>query len=380
MKNRNTLEQAIGIPFTSGNKIEVLKNGDQIFSAMLDSIRSATTSIDFLTYVYWTGNIADKFAEALSAKAKEGLTVRVLLDGYGAKSMDRQLIETMENAGVDVHWFRPLIRWKMWKVDNRTHRKILICDNETAFTGGVGIAEEWEGDARNPNEWRDTHFKIHGPAVWGMKSAFIENWIEANDRITTDLFSDKIHNIQGNAHIQAIRTASSVRWSDIVLLYQTLLNLAQERIYLCTAYFNPNQVLIDELIERKKAGVDVKIILPGDHIDKRIAKVTAEDSFEPLISEDIEIYRYEKTMMHAKVLLIDDEISCIGSANFNHRSMLKDDEINLVVSDLELNQTLANHFNEDLLDCRQIHPDKWKQRGIGERASEMLTRVIKQQV
>lgn len=374
------LEQTIGIPFTEGNTVDILKNGDQIFSAMLEAIQSASKSIEFLTFVYWKGDIADRFAKALSEKAREGLHVRVLLDGFGSLPMKKELVEMMKSAGVDLVWFRPMVRWKIWKADNRTHRKILICDDTTAFTGGVGIAEEWEGDARNEHEWRDTHFKITGPAVPGIKSAFVENWIEANDRLELHQFNEIDHDESGTTAIQTVRTSSTVRWSDIVLLYQSLLKYAQKRIYICTAYFNPDQTLIDILKQKAAEGIDIKILIPGNHTDKYISKIAAEDTFEQLLNSDIQVSYYTKTMMHAKILLVDEDLSCIGSANFNHRSMIKDDEINLVLVDGSINRTLTDHFNEDLEYSEPVTLQRWKNRSWLRRTLETVTKPFKQEI
>ncbi len=380
MNYQHVLEQTIGVPFTEGNKVAILKNGDEIFPAMLSAIDASKSSIDFLTFVYWQGNIAKVFAQSLATKAEEGVDVKVLLDSYGALPMNKDLITLMENSGVHVVWFRPLMRWKVWKADNRTHRKILICDNQIAFTGGVGIAEEWEGDARNSSEWRDTHFRIEGPAVLGMKSGFIENWIESNDALELDLFADQIPETNGSTLIQTIRTSSSVRWSDIVLLYQSLIKLAQKRIIICTAYFNPDQELVTLLCERASEGIDIRVLIPGEHTDQRITKLAAEDVFEDLLSHGIQISYYTKTMMHAKVMLIDEELSCIGSANFNHRSMLKDDEINLVLLDKGINYTLYQHFEEDLQYSKPVDPARWKKRHIFRRITEALVKPFKQEV
>ncbi|MBO6794573.1 MAG: cardiolipin synthase B [Balneolaceae bacterium] len=347
---------------------------------MLSAIENATKSVDFLTFVYWEGNIADQFAQALANKAKEGIPVRVLLDAFGALPMNKTLLDQMKQAGAHVIWFRPLARWKIWKSDNRTHRKILICDDEIAFTGGVGIAKEWEGNARNPQEWRETHFKIQGPAVRGIKSAFVENWVEATDALDTDLFQTDNVPATGSTEILVLRTSASVRWSDIVLLYQTLLSSAKEQIHLCTAYFNPDQALVKLLCQKAEEGVDVKIILPGNHTDKRVSKIAAEDIFEPLLGAGVQLYYYQKTMMHAKLLMIDDDVSCFGSANFNHRSMLKDDEINLVAIDKELNSTLNAHFEEDLTHTEKITRQRWKRRPIIKRVYESAIRVIKQEI
>lgn len=347
---------------------------------MLGAIKEATSSIDFLTFVYWKGDIATEFAKALSKKAQNGVTVRVLLDAYGALPMEQKLVDMMSESGVNVIWFRPLIRWKIWKTDNRTHRKILICDDKVAFTGGVGIAEEWEGDARNPSEWRDTHFKITGPAVSGIKSAFIENWIEANDNLNLEVVGEDQSEEKGATLIQTVRTSSSVRWSDIVLLYQSLIKLAKKRIWICTAYFNPDRAMIDLLTSASESGIDVRILIPGNHTDQPVTKVIAEDSFEELLGAGVQVFYYTKTMLHAKIILVDDELSCVGSGNFNQRSMLKDDEINLVLIDEKINKELSGHYEEDLSNSEKVLPRRWKKRSIFRRATEGFMRIFKQEL
>lgn len=380
MGYQQALEETIGVPFTEGNSVTILKNGDEIFPAMLQAISEADDSISFLTFVYWKGEIADEFAKLFSKKAKEGIQVRVLLDSYGAFPMKEELVELMQSSGVQVVWFRPLSRWKVWKMDNRTHRKILICDDKTAFTGGVGIAEEWTGNARNENEWRETHFKIEGPAVEGVKAAFTENWIEAGNKLEISKRETSVSKSNGSVKIQTVRTSASVRWSDIVLLYQSLIELAEKRILIQTAYFNPDEKLIELLCKRVKEGVKVRIIFPGKHTDQRATKIIAGHSFEKLLEAGVELFYYQKTMMHAKVIMIDDELCCIGSANFNHRSMLKDDEINLVMIDKEISVRLTNDFEEDLKECERITNFRWKKRDAIKRALEIVVRPFKQQL
>src|SRR5699024_2414608 len=301
---------------------------------------------------------------------------RVILDSYGAAFMPSELVGLMEKKGVDVRWFRPLARWKIWETDNRTHRKVLICDGHIAFTGGVGIAEEWEGDARDPSEWRETYFKIEGRAVRGLQAAFMENWIETKDILPVDThFSEPTDEIASNSTlVQVIRTAASVRWSDIVMLYQVLIQIAETRIRISTAYFNPNEVMVKLLVEAVERGVDVHIMMPGDHTDQRVAKVAGEDKFEELLDGGVKLSYYQKTMLHAKIILIDDTVCCIGSANFNHRSMIKDDEINLVVIDETLAGTLNGHFEEDLKSAEKVNKERWKRRSIFRRGAEKIDR------
>lgn len=381
---KNILENALGIPFTKNNSVEVLLNGDEIFPAMLEEIRNAEHQIDFLTFVYWSGDVAVEFAKALAKKADEGLKVRVILDSYGANFMPDELSKMMENHGVELKWFRPLVRWKVWKTDNRTHRKVLICDKKIGFTGGVGIAQEWEGDARDPSEWRETHFKIQGEAVSGLQAAFMENWIETNgflpiDPVWKEDHIDKPDNY-GDSLIQCLRTSASVRWSDIIMLYQTLISIAKESIYITTAYFNPNNTIIQLLCDAVDRGVEVNILMPGKHTDKDIARLAGEDAFDALLKGGVNLWYYQKTMLHAKVITIDETVSCVGSANFNHRSMLKDDEVNLVIIDEDLASKLNSHFHDDLKGAEEIDEHQWNGRPEWKKSLEKLTNVVKQQI
>lgn len=377
---KRVLEQSLGIPFTSGNKVEILRNGDEIFPAMLESINQAEKRVEFLTFVYWSGDIAVKFATALSNKAKEGVDVSVILDSFGCATISGELIELMQNNGVQIEWFRPIPRMKIWKSNNRTHRKVLICDGKVAFTGGVGIAEEWEGDARNENEWRDTHFRIQGPAVFGLQAAFMENWIETGRPLKFESDIEPAAHSDHKTEIQVIRTAASVRWSDIVMLYQTLITMAKKNITICTAYFNPDSVIIGLLKDAAARGVDVQIMVPGKTTDYEIARIAANESFESLLEEKIDIWYYQKTMLHCKVITIDNILSCVGSANFNHRSMLKDDEVNVVMIDKEISAELNRHFEEDLKHCERVDRERWKERGLLKRSLEKLTKVVNKEI
>ena len=347
---------------------------------MLKAINRAEQRVEFVTFVYWTGNIAQEFAKTLAKKAEEGVEVFVILDSFGASKMSVDLIKMMQEKGVQIEFFRPLKNWKFWKIDNRTHRKILICDGEIAFTGGVGIASEWEGDARNKDEWRDTHFLIKGAAVFGLQAAFMENWIEAGRPLKFDHTIKKKADPEQHVAVQVIRTSASVRWSDIVMLYQVLIKMAQKSIRITTAYFNPNSVIIELLIDASSRGVDIQIMVPGRITDQEIAKIAGERSFDILLDAGIELFYYQKMMLHAKIITIDGILSCIGSANFNHRSMLKDDEINVVILDEQVTEELDNHFMEDLTVCDKVEEGRWKKRNLMRRASEKITHLFNQQI
>lgn len=382
---RHILERTIGIPFTDHNSIEVLKNGNEIFEAMIAAIKSAERKIDFLTFVYWAGHIPDRFARELSKKADEGLQVRVLLDSYGAAFMPAELYQMMENSGVQIEWFRPLSRMKFWKDSNRTHRKILICDNEVGFTGGVGIADEWNGNARNPQEYRDTHFKVKGPVITGLQASFLENWTEATNVLPIEecqagFNPQKFTEENNGLPMQIISGESSVRWSDTIMIFQSMIQMATESIYISTAYFNPGQILVKLLANAVSRGVAVHILMPGKYTDMRIAKVAGDESFEPLLQAGVELSYYQKTMYHCKAIVVDEMVSCIGSANFNNRSFKMDDEICLIAIDGTLAKILNKHFKEDLRDSEKVNETEWERRSYWKRSIEKLTYLVQRHI
>jgi cardiolipin synthase len=373
-------EGLLGIPCTEGNRIDVLRNGCRIFPAMLDAIENATRSIEFLTFVYWTGDIADRFAEALAARARSGVTVKVLLDAFGAAEMSRELVTRMREAGCEVRWFRPVTNWKIWSSDNRTHRKVLVCDGRVGFTGGVGIAEEWQGDARDKSEWRDTHFRIRGPAVHGLQAAFYGNWLESGGLMVDALPTVAPLEPAGEARIQVIRATAAVGWSDIAMLLRTIVARAERSIRFVTPYLAPDEASARLLAEATERGVEIEIMIPGPHSDQRISRLAGADQLDVLLEAGIKILRYQPTMLHAKVIIMDGTLACIGSANFNHRSMLKDDEIVLVTDCPETIAMLDRHFEEDARCCERLDIEAWRNRGFLRRSREILSRLLKQEV
>lgn len=380
---QEALETTLGIPFSCGNRVRVLRNGIEIFPPMLDAIRQAQSTVEFLTFIYWKGNIAREFAEALAERARAGVQVRVILDAVGAGKMSEEWVKSMNAAGVDIVWFRPPVRWKIWEVDNRTHRKVLVCDGRIAFTGGVGISEEWEGDTRNPNEWRDTHFQIEGPAVNGVRSAFIDNWVETDrsvrDEVTQILRAEELETM-GESKIQAIKTSAAVNWSPIATMFHVLLTLARHKVRISTAYFVPNPGMVRLLQETVQRGVDVQILIPGPYHDQRLAQLAQEDEYAPLLEAGVRMWAYQPTMMHAKVTLIDDAVACVGSANFNQRSMSKDDELALLVIDDTIMRELDRHFEEDCNRAVEMRAEDYRQRSPLRKMKAKFLGLFRQQM
>ena len=366
----------MGVPVSFGNRVRILRNGVEIFPAMLEAIRAARDSIDFLTFVYWTGDVADQFSRALAERARAGVRVRVLLDAVGARAMPDAHVERMRDAGAEVVVFRPPVRWKLWQSTHRTHRKVLVCDRRLGFTGGVGIASEWEGDAEQPGEWRETHFEIEGPAVRGLQAAFLDNWLETRPR---DLASESPRptSAVGSVAIQVARSAPRIGWSDTATLQNHLIRKARREIRLTTAYFVPSRIAIDELVAAAARGVRVRILVPGPHIDTRLSQLGGRDCYAELLEGGVAIFEFQPTMIHAKILTIDGSIAAIGSCNFNQRSITKDDEILLTLVDEETVARLDADFERDLLRAEAIELEQWRERGLWERLLEAATRLIR---
>jgi cardiolipin synthase A/B len=368
---RRRLEGLLGIAATEGNRIDVLRNGDEIFPAMLDAIRSARHTVDFLTFIYWDGEIGQQFARCLAARAQEGVRVRVLLDALGARRINRSWIEEMDRSGVDVGWFRPLRTARFWHWEHRTHRKVLICDEEVAFTGGVGIADEWLGDARGPGEWRDTHFRVTGPAVDGLRAAFVDNWAETGRPVWeegVDRFPEQPQD--GSAVVTVVRGEAESGWSDITTLVRALLRLAEQRIRITTAYFAPDPETRDIIADAARRGVRVQLLVPGPHADKRFVQLAGEEHYEALLEAGVEIAAFQPSMLHAKILLVDGVVACIGSANLNSRSLSHDEEVNLAVFDPEVTGVLEEHFDEDWSRSEVIELRRWRRRSPLQRGLE----------
>ena len=374
------LENVVGAPFLPGNAIETLVNGDEIFPAMLDAIRAAERRIEFLTFVYWQGDIAHRFVDAFIERHRAGVEVLVMLDGFGGRLIDDALIDRMKEEGVEVRWFRPLNTWHVWRSDNRTHRKLLIVDGLTGFTGGVGIAEEWEGDARDPSEWRDNHYRVEGPIVAALRAAFFDNWIDSARTIAPLTGCLQGHRPVGELEVQPVISTAQVGWSAVARLHEAMLLLARERVRIATPYFAPREAEVDAMVDALGRGVTVEVIMPGPHIDKRVSELASAEAISRLLDAGASLHRYQPTMFHHKLITVDGRVASIGSANFNMRSQFKDDELALNVWGEAFCAEADGHFEDDLRDCEPIERGDWKRRGLFRRVREGAAKLIRHEV
>jgi cardiolipin synthase len=370
---RRRLEAVVGTAFTDGNELTLLRNGDQIFPAMLSAIRAAESTVDMMTFVYWRGEIAHEFAEALSERARAGVRTRLLIDALGGRQIETDLVTSMAEAGVVVEWFRkPLVK-SPFKLNHRLHRKVLVVDGRVAFTGGVGIAEEWCGDARNEHEWRDTHMRVVGPAVDGLQSAFLQNWAESGHELYDEADEFAPHEQPGTSAVQIVRGSASLGWDDMQSVFHVLLASAQERLRIATAYFAPDEAFLDTLCAAPARGVKVELLLPGPHADKRVCQLASESTYARLVDCGIDVWNFQPSMMHAKVMTVDGYVALVGSSNFNRRSMDHDEEVVLATLDPAIVATLDQHYDDDLARSERIDLTRWENRSVAQRALEVVT-------
>ena len=365
------LEALIGVPVTDGNRVDVLRNGDQIFPAMLEAITKASGTVDLATFVF-KESIAEDFCDALAERARAGVRVRVLADAFGSVGMDKGAVEHLKRAGAQVEFFRPLRNARVWETFHRGHRKVLVCDGEVAFMGGVGIGDVWRGDARNPSEWRDTHFRVEGPAVDGAMGAFVHNWADTGHRFFDDRDRFPDRGAPGRSPLQVVRGGARTGWGDIATLVHVLAGLARERLRLCTAYFVPDRDTLTLLCDTARRGVAVDLLVNGPHADKRVSRLASEAYFDDLLRAGVRVWSYQPTMLHAKVAMVDGVVASTGSANLNSRSFLLDEELNLVLFDPDVVEVLEGQFDEDLERSEPVDGERWAGRGTRQKGKEAL--------
>jgi cardiolipin synthase A/B len=374
-------EALTGAPVSHGNDAEILVNGDEIFPAYVGAIRDAEETVNLTTYAYWRGEIATEVADTLCEKATAGVECNVIVDAVGAAQMDRKLVRKMRDAGVNVCFFRPPKPYAVRRLQYRNHRKLLIVDGTTGFTGGVGIAEEWTGDAQDPDHWRDTHVRVTGPVVRGLQGAFAENWLECTgDVLAGDRYLPYIEAIEDGGPMQVMRSSATVGDSNAEALIYLAVAAAKRSIELTSAYFVPRPAFTQALVEAAERGVHMRILVPGSHIDKQFVRTAGRAAYDELIEAGIEIYEYCPTMLHAKTLTVDEIWSSVGSVNFDNRSFQLHDEVTLCVQSERFASQLHDVFEKDLGESERIEPDNWRDRSISQRARENFTKYARREL
>ena len=375
----DTVAGASGSPFLAGNTLDLLNNGDAFYPRMLDAIRQAETSITIEAYIYWAGEIGREFAEALAERARAGLPVKILLDAVGSATIGDEILDVLQAGGCHVAWYNPLRWYTLGRVNNRTHRKSLIVDGRVAFTGGAGIADHWRGNARGPDEWRDLQIRLAGPAVVPLQSGFAHNWQETTGEIVTGERYYPAIPPSGPLAIQTLLSSPITGSSSVRTMYYLSIVSARRSIDIANPYFVPDPVAIETLIEAKKRGVSVRIMVSGIHNDNWLARQNSVRLFGRLLAAGIEIHEFNRTMLHQKTMVVDDRWLTVGTTNFDNRSFAHNEESNVCACDEELARAMTAAFSDDLTGCRRVTLEAWRHRGALARAQELVAAFLQEQ-
>ena len=374
-------EAITGAPISWGNDVELLVNGDRIFPCYLDTIRQAEKTVCMLTYAYWRGDIADDVADALCERAQAGLEVNVIIDAMGGVQMKPDVFKRMVDGGVRVSRFRPPKPYAWRRLENRTHRKILVADGCIGLTGGVGIAEEWTGNAQDPDHWRDSHVRVCGPVVRGLFGAFAENWLEATGEVLAgEGYLPEIEEREDGGPMMVVRSSAGVGDSNVEAMYYLAIAAARETLDLTAAYFVPRPAFTEALVDCAERGVRTRVLVPGANIDKPAVWIAGRAAYDDLVAGGVEIYEYQPTMLHAKTLCVDGCWCAVGSANFDNRSFQLNDEATLCVSSTDFAEQLTEQFERDLEVSDRIEPDRWQDRGPLQRAGEAALKLARREL
>ena len=377
---RPALEALVGVPFTEGNRIDVLRNGDETFPALLAAITAALRTVDMLWFAWTGGEISREMADALAGRARDGVRVRILLDGYGAKQIDRDHLHRLRNAGCTVAFYRPIPSPRITVWNLRTHRRVLVCDETVAFTGGTGIDQPWTGDGRHLDEWRDTAYRVQGPAVAGVRSAFVQAWMQAQVRLEGGLVSeiDRFPELpaEGPTAVQVLRTPSQPGWSEAAVAIAGLLETAREDVRVTTPYIRLPRWLRHLVADTARRGVRVRLLVGGPHVQRPSIHLQGELDFQPLLDAGVEIWRYQPALLHAKIITVDGSIAMVGTTNFDTRSLALNEQVCLLLDDPAVVSVLDGHFEEDLQLSERVDPEEWRSRSLGRRALELAADVV----
>lgn len=366
----------LGPGIVQGNRVDALHNGDNIFPAMLEAIRGARQTVLFETFIYWSGEIGDEFADALSDRARAGVKVHVLMDWLGCLKVEDKLVDRMKEAGVEVHRFHPLRWYNLGRINNRTHRKLLIVDGRIGFTGGVGIAPPWTGNAQDEDHWRDSHFRVEGPVVAQMQGVMLSNWSKATGRILhgPDYFPSPRES--GDQPAQMFHSSPSGGSESMQLMYLIAITAAVKSIDISSAYFVPDEMARIALVAALQRGVRVRVITPGRKTDQQTVRHASRALWGELLEAGAEIHVYQPTMYHCKLVIVDGLLASVGSTNFDPRSFHLNDEANLNVYHRQFASELTRVFEEDLKRCKRVTLQEWQSRPALEKMRERTAALL----
>jgi cardiolipin synthase len=372
-----TMSSVLGPAMLEGNQLTPLQNGDEIFPAMLEAIRSAKQTVNLESYIYWSGAIGRAFSDALSERARAGVRTSVILDWAGSKDVDQHDLAQMREAGAQVELYNPLRWYQLDRVNNRTHRKLLIVDGRIGFTGGVGIADKWQGHADTTDHWRDSHFRVEGPVVAQLQATFVDNWLKTRGELLYGPAYFPHLEPHGDVKAQVRHSSLNDGAESVRLMYLLSISAARRSILIANAYFIPDNLAVAMLVSARQRGVKVQILLPGDEGDSTVARHASRSRWGPLLEAGVEIFEYKPTMFHCKVMIVDGLWSSVGSTNFDSRSFRLNDEVNLNLLDAGVARALTAVFDRDRAQSRAVSLEGWRGRGWVTRFTDFTVGLVR---
>ncbi len=377
---RLEMDAMLGPVVLEGNAVTALQNGDEIFPAMLQAIRGATRSISFETYIYWSGDIGSAFAAALKERCQAGVAVHVMLDWAGSAKMDGRLLDELSDAGVEVERYHRLHWYSIARMNNRTHRKLLVVDGRVGFTGGVGIADQWQGHAQDPEHWRDIHFRVEGPVVAQLQAGFMDNWIKTTGRVLHgDLYYPALQQA-GDSGMHLFVSSPAGGNASMRLMYLLALAASTRSVDLQAAYFIPDRLVVEALLAARRRGVVIRLLVPGRYIDSGLVRMASKRRWGRLLAAGVEIFEYTPTMMHNKLLILDGLLVSVGSTNFDMRSFDLNDEASLNIYSSAFGRQMTAVMEADLQHAKPYTLAMWKRRPWWQKVGELLVRPLESQL
>jgi cardiolipin synthase len=375
-----TITGATGEPILEGNRIDVLNNGDEFYPRMLAEITRAQASITIEAYIYWAGDVGRQFAEALAAKAREGIPVKILLDAVGSSSIGTEILDTLEKGGCQLAWYNRIHWYSLGQFNHRTHRKSLIIDGRVGFTGGAGIADVWLGHAQSPGHWRDTQVRIAGPAVTPLQTGFAHNWLKTTGELLSGATYYPEQEREGPLPVQTVMSSPETGASSVRIMHYLPIVCARRSIYIANPYFVPDQTAIETLVEARQRGVDVRIMVAGRHNDTWLARKNSTRLYGPLLRAGVQILEYNQTFLHQKTMVVDGLWVSIGTTNFDNRSFAHNEETSVCVRDSQLAGLMERTFCADMRACDRVELDTWQRRGLWTKSLEAIASLLEAQV
>jgi len=371
-----TMGQLLGPPLLKGNEVTVFENGDQIFPELLKAIRSARRTITFENFLWAEGEITDAFTAALIERARAGVKVHFLQDALGCDELHGRAMNLLRRSPVELEIFRFL----NLAMNFRTHRKLLVIDGHTGYIGGTGISDMWKGDGCTSGLWRDSHYRVEGPAVGQMQQAFMDNWLQTRAHLLHgDDYFPELKPV-GEQMCQVFKSSAGEGSDSARLMLLLSIAAARRHIRIANAYFIPDRLCMRTLLEALHRGVKIEIITPGSDIDAQLVRAVGKTRWRPLLEAGARFYEYQPARFHCKYLLVDDIWASVGSANLDNRSLSLNEEANLNVLDAKFVTTHARVFEEDKGHSREVTLKDWRARPWREKLKGRLGSVLRSQM